>query len=112
MVFAYGSDGVIFKVNSCARQIFGDGAFPGQKLDEYGRMALLDEHGRPFSTEDHPLARSIQRGERFESLPVLRRQPDGSLVRLSVSSRPICSEENQIVGGMMMVRAAEIDADR
>jgi PAS domain S-box-containing protein len=109
MVLADGSDGVIFKVNSYARQIFGDSAFPGQKFEEYGRMALLDQHGLPFSTENHPLARSIQRGERFESLSVLHRRPDGSLARLSVSSRPICSEESKIVGGMMMVR--DVDSD-
>jgi PAS domain S-box-containing protein len=106
MVLADGSDGVIFKVNSRARHIFGGSAFPGQKLDEYVSMGLLDENGRPFSTGDHPLARSIQRGDRLELLPVLHRQADGSIDRLFVSSRPILSEQHKIVGGMMMIRDA------
>jgi len=64
------------------------------------------------STGDHPLARSIQRGDRLESLPVLHRLPDGSTSRLVVSSRPILSEEQKIVGGMMMVRGPETRPDR
>jgi PAS domain S-box-containing protein len=111
MILADGSDGVIFKVNSCARHIFGDCAFPGQTLDQYARMGLLEESGRPFSTKDHPLARAIQRGERLDSLSVLHRQPEGSLVHLVVSSRPIFSSENKIIGGMMMIREAEAKDD-
>ncbi|UWZ86170.1 EAL domain-containing protein [Occallatibacter riparius] len=106
MILADGNDGVIFKVNACAHQFFGNCAFPGQRLDEYVCMGLLDEHGRAFTMEEHPLARSILRGDRLESLPVLHRQPDGSLAHLYVSSRPIFSDQQKIVGGMMMVRGA------
>jgi PAS domain S-box-containing protein len=107
MVLADGSDGVIFKVNSRAHEILGDGVFPGQTLDQYDRMGLLDENCRPFSTEGHPLARSIQRGDRLESLSALCRHRDGLLTRLVVSSRPIFSSENKIVGGMMVIREAD-----
>jgi PAS domain S-box-containing protein len=107
MVLADGSDGVIFKVNSSAHEILGEGVFPGQTLDQYASMGLLDENCRPFSTEGHPLARSIQRGDRLESLSALCRHPDGSLAHLAVSCRPIFSSENKIVGGMMMIREAD-----
>jgi hypothetical protein len=98
---------MVWPVKSVQR---GDCAFPGQTLDQYVGMELLEENGQPFSTEDHPLARAIQRGEKLESLSVLHRQPRGSLIHLVVSSRPIFSSEKKIIGGMMMIREAEAEA--
>ncbi|HWE84455.1 MAG TPA: EAL domain-containing protein [Terracidiphilus sp.] len=108
IVIADGADAAIFMVNPCAHQTFGDGLFPGQKLPEYSRMGLLDPGGRPLSPEEYPLARAIQRGETIESRPYLLRRPSGVVAHLSISSRPIHSDEGALVGGMMLVRDPEI----
>jgi PAS domain S-box-containing protein len=104
IILADGNDATIFMVNPCARNTFGNGVFPGQKLSEYSRMGLLEVDGKPIPAEDYPLARSIQRGETIESRPLLIRRSGGSISHLSVSSRPIRSDEGELIGGMMIVR--------
>lgn len=108
IILADGNDATIFMVNPSAHNTFGNGIFPGQKLYEYSRMGLLDMDGKPIPAEDYPLARSIQRGETIESRLFLLRYSDGSMRHISVSSRPIQSDEGALIGGMMMARDPEV----
>lgn len=110
MVIADGNDAAIFMVNPCAHETFGDRIFPGMKFPEYPRMGLLDTSAQPLPPEEYPLARAIQRGETIESRPFLFRRSSGVLVHLSISSRPIRSDEGKLIGGMMLVRDPEIAA--
>ncbi len=105
IILADGNDGAIYMANPRAVAIFQGGVFPGQKFTEYERMGLLQLNGSPVSSEDHPLTRSIQRGEVVEAKPCLLRSPDGKFSRISVSSRPIVSDQHRLIGGMMIVRA-------
>lgn len=104
IVLADGHDGTIYMVNPKARAILGGGAFPGQKLTEYGLMGILDVDGKPVPPEEHPLARAIQRGETIQSRPFRLRRGDGTQVRFSVSSRAIRSDEGRLIGGLMILR--------
>ena len=110
IVLADGHDGTIYMVNPKAKAILGGGAFPGQKMTEYGRMGLLDLEGKPVPPEQHPLARAIQHGETIESQPFLLRRADGTQGNLSISSRAILSDEGRRIGGMLMI--CDLDGDR
>jgi PAS domain S-box-containing protein len=108
LVLADGSDGTICLINPSARETLKDGAFPGQRLTEYGRMGIHDNDGRVIPPEEHPLARAILHGETIESRP-FRLQRDGTPPRrLSISSHPIHSDAGQLIGGIMMIR--DLDA--
>lgn len=110
ILLADAHDGTVFTINPCARKTFGDGAYPGQNIREYPKMGLLDNGGNAVAAEDYPLARSIQRGETIESRPFLLHHADGAMRHLSISSRPIRSDEGKLIGGMMMIRDPEADA--
>lgn len=108
LVLADGSDGTICLVNPSARETLRDGAFPGQRLTEYGLMGIHDLDGRMIPPDEHPLARAILHGETIESRP-FRLQRDGTRPhRLSISSHPIHSDAGQLIGGIMMIR--DLDA--
>jgi PAS domain S-box-containing protein len=107
ILLADAHDGTVFTINPAARETFGEGAFAGQNIREYPNMGLLDKDGRPVEAVDYPLARSIQRGETIEARPFLLRRRDGSLRPISVSSRPIRSDEGKLIGGLMMIRDPE-----
>jgi PAS domain S-box-containing protein len=108
LVLADGNDGTICLVNPSARETLKEGAFPGQRLTEYGLMGIQDLDGRPVPPEEHPLARAILHGETIESRP-FRLQRDGRRPQhLSISSHPIHSDGGQLIGGIMMIR--DLDA--
>jgi PAS domain S-box-containing protein len=108
LVLADGHDGTICLINPSARDTLKDGAFPGQRLTEYGLMGIRDLDGRPIPPEEHPLARAILHGETIESRP-FRLQRDGAHPQhLSISSHPIHSDAGQLIGGIMMIR--DLDA--
>jgi PAS domain S-box-containing protein len=107
IVIADGNDATIFMVNPCAHRTFGNRIFSGQKFLEYGLIGLEDVHGRSLGPEEYPLTRSIQRGETIDSRPFLFRRSNGALAHLSVSSRPIRSDEGKLIGGMMLIRDPE-----
>lgn len=110
IIIADGNDATIFMVNPSARTTFGNSIFPGQKFHEYGKIGLLDLEGHRLTAEEYPLTRSIQRGEIIESRPLLLRRPGGAVAHVSVSSRPIRSDEGKLIGGMMMVSDLELSA--
>jgi PAS domain S-box-containing protein len=108
LVLADGNDGTICLVNPSARETLKEGAYPGQRLTEYGLMGFRDIDGRVISPEEHPLARAILHGETIESRP-FRLQRDGAAPhRLSISSHPIRSDAGLLIGGIMMIR--DLDA--
>ncbi|HTV16478.1 MAG TPA: EAL domain-containing protein [Acidobacteriaceae bacterium] len=108
LVLADGNDGTICLVNPSARETLKEGAFPGQRLTEYGLMGIHDLDGHVIPPEEHPLARAILHGETIESRH-FRLQRDGLAPhRLSISSHPIHSDAGQLIGGIMMIR--DLDA--
>lgn len=110
ILLADAHDGTVFTINPAARETFGSGAFAGQNIREYPKMGLLDKDSVAVAAGDYPLARSIQRGETVESRPFLLRRGDGSLRPISVSSRPIRSDQGKLIGGLMMIRDPEAKA--
>jgi PAS domain S-box-containing protein len=108
LILADGSDGTICVVNPSARETLKNGAFPGQRLTEYGLMGIRDPDGRVVPPEDHPLARSILHGETIESRPFRIDHDSIGPRHLSISSHPIRSDLGQLIGGIMMIR--DVDA--
>jgi PAS domain S-box-containing protein len=104
LVLADGNDGTICLVNPSARETLKDGAFPGQRLTEYGLMGIRDLDGRVIAPEEHPLARAILHGETIDSQPFRIERDSEGPHHLSISSHPIRSDEGQLIGGIMMIR--------
>jgi PAS domain S-box-containing protein len=111
MILADGSDGCITLVNQRAREIFGNGAFPGQKFTQYTRMQVRDIDGQLLNIEKYPLAWVIQHGQPTEPRAYLLRKPDGALTHIFLSARPIHSDDGELIGGMMIVREPSLPED-
>ncbi|HCT59252.1 MULTISPECIES: EAL domain-containing protein [Acidobacterium] len=112
MILADGSDGAITLVNRRAQQIFGTGAFPGQKFTQYLRMQVRDVDGQLLKLEKYPLAKVIQHGQPTEPRTYLLRQPDGIMAQIVISARPIYSDAGELIGGMMVVREPGLPDDK
>jgi PAS domain S-box-containing protein len=107
IIIADALDGAISMVNPAAKDILGDAVFPGQKLAEYGGWGLTHADGRVLEADEYPLARAILRGEAADVLQLLLQRSDGSQLNLSLSGKPIHSEEGQLIGGVMMIRTLD-----
>lgn len=107
IVLADGTDGAVVMVNPKAKNKFRSGVFPGQKFTEYERMGLLRNDGRRLPPAEHPLARAIQHGETIDARPFLLYRADGTSEEISISSRPILSDEQQLIGGVMTIEDAQ-----
>lgn len=103
-------DGCIFMVNVAAAEIFGSAVFPGQKLTEFTRLPIVGADGKPLRPNQFPLVRAALQGESTEEMQVTFQEPSGIRTSLSVTGKPIRSNNGQLIGGLVMVRRLAVEA--
>lgn len=103
-------DGGIFMVNDAATEIFGSAVFPGQKLSEYTRLPITGPDGKPLRPNQFAIVRAALQGESTEEMHVSFWKSDGVRIPLSVTGKPIKSDEGQLIGGLVMIRRLASEA--
>lgn len=104
VILADAQDGSIFMVNPVAKTIFGNAFFSGQKLTEYPSLGGSDGAGGVLAPDEIPLARAILRSESSEFRQLIYTRADGVQTRLLLSGKPIYSDKDQLIGGLMIAR--------
>jgi PAS domain S-box-containing protein len=97
-------DGRIFMVNPAAKEIFGSAVFPGQKLSEYTRLPITDADGKPLIPDQFPIVRAALYGEAVDGKHVFFLNAYGRRIPLTVSGKPIRSDDGQLIGGLLLIR--------
>jgi PAS domain S-box-containing protein len=104
MVLIDAQDCTVSIVNPAAQQILGDAVHAGMTLADYTRLPMTHADGRRMLPNEFPLVRTILRGEPVEAKQVIYKQADGSQVWLLLSTRPIYSEDGQLIGAFSIIR--------
>jgi PAS domain S-box-containing protein len=104
VILADANDSTIFMVNPEAGTIFGGAVFSGQNISEFTPLGITDAEGLPFSLEENPLARAMQRGETTEPRIMFYRRADGKRIRITLSGKPIYADNRRLIGGLMIVQ--------
>jgi signal transduction histidine kinase len=101
VVIAKAPSGEVVLANNQAEQILQRSVGDLRKVEEYSQYELFRLDGRPYSTAEQPLARSVLGGEVVmgEELRYLR--PDGTFRVLFTNSAPIRDETGAIVAGVV-----------
>lgn len=102
--------GNIVVVNHAATEIFGSAVFPGQKLTEYTRLPIAGPDGKPMQPNQFAIVRAALHGETVDDLQASFQGVDGERIPLSVSGRPIVSDNGQLIGGLVLIRRMVADA--
>jgi len=105
VVIADAPFGKLTLINGRVQDIFGEGLVRlSQTLDQYDQWEGLHPDGRPYKSQQWPLARSITTGEIVlgEEITIIR--AGGTRRTVSVSAAPLYDTKQQIVAGMMTVQ--------
>jgi PAS domain S-box-containing protein len=98
------ADGRITMVNEAAARLHGV-AEVGVTVSRYTEMYhLLTPEGRPYPTEELPLARAVLRGETVVDAEWRVHRPDGSEVIVQGSAVPVVADDGQQLGAVLAVR--------
>lgn len=107
IVFIDAQDCTVCIVNPAAQLIFGDAVYAGQNLADYTRLPFFHLDGHRLRADEFPLVRAILRNETVLEKPVVYKRADGTDLRLSLSSKPIYSEDDKLIGGLAMIRSRD-----
>ena len=75
-------------------------ALPMESYHEFERLGALRGDGSCCAVEDYPATRALLHGESVDQEEVTHRRPDGSTMRLAVSSAAIRGESGEIVSAV------------
>ncbi len=103
MILADAHDCTIFMVNPIAKRITAGTVFVGQKLSEYTHLAVSSADGMPLQPEEFPIYRSLMRGETVENQHLLFCPTPDVQLHLSVSSKPILSDDGHLIGCVVIL---------
>ncbi len=97
------ADGMVVMANPAAKQILGLGLaeLSGWSAAEPPWEAFR-EGGLPFPVQDRPVSYTLRTGQPCSEVPMGLKLPNGSLVWLSVSSRPLLSPPEATPSGVVM----------
>lgn len=71
--------------------------------EDYSRMySIFTEEGRPYPSEDLPLARAVSNGETTKHGRWVVRRPDGSRQTMQGSAYPVVDEEGDQVAAVLV----------
>ena len=110
MVLIDAQDCTVSIVNPAAQRILGDAVHAGMTLAEYTRLPMMHPDGRRLRPEEFPLVRTVIRGETVEAMQAIYARADGTRHWLSLSARPIYSEDGQLIGGFSIIRDLDHEA--
>jgi PAS domain S-box-containing protein len=102
-VIVASADGAIVFVNDAATRLHGVARLDVGPEDYSAIYHLFTLEGRPFPSEDLPLARAV-RGETVTDAHWTIRRPDGSQVMAIGSARPLLDAAGARVGAMLVMR--------
>ena len=108
MILADAHDCTIFMVNPIAMRITGGAVFVGQKLSEYTHLAVFSADGTPLQPEEFPVYRSLMRGQTVENQHLFFDRAPGIRISLSVSSKPILSDDGHPIGCVVILRETDV----
>lgn len=95
--------GAIVFVNDAAARIHGVSRLYVGPQDYSAIYHLFTLEGRPFPSEDLPLARAAVHGETVPAWHLAIRRADGSTVIATGSARPLLDGDGKRVGGMLVM---------
>lgn len=96
--------GMIVFVNDAADRMHGVSRLYVGPEDYSAIYHLFGLDGRPFPSEDLPLARAALHGETVAEWHLAIRRPDGSTVIVTGSARPLLDNQGARIGGMLVMR--------
>jgi signal transduction histidine kinase/CheY-like chemotaxis protein len=101
IIIAEAPSGKFVLSNNQMKHILSHPFLPFSNIREYCENKGFHADGRPYTPEEWPIARSIQRGEEVmgEEIDFLR--SDNTLGTLRISSAPIRNRDGQIIAGVM-----------
>lgn len=111
MVLIDAQDCTVRIVNPAALRIFGQAVYEGQSLADYTRLPLCHPGGQQLRPDEFPLVRAILRNETVQDKALVYHRADGTNLRLTVSCKPIYSEDEKLIGGLAMIRDSEEEMD-
>lgn len=103
MLVADAHDCTIFMINPAARELLGRDVFVGQKLSEYTHLPVVTSDGKLLRPEEFPIFRSLIRGETVEDQHLVFRRSDGAQIEMSVTSKPILSDDGHLIGCVVVL---------
>jgi PAS domain S-box-containing protein len=98
------AEGRIVFVNEAARRLHGTADLEVGPQDYSERYHLLTMDGRPYPSEELPLARAVMHGETVADARWRIRRPDGTEVVAVGSARPVSAPDGTRVGSVLTLR--------
>jgi signal transduction histidine kinase len=106
VTLAEAPSGRLLLSNAAVRRIWGVDT-PSAQVDDYSadyvgyHTGPVQEAGRPYASDEWPLARALLRGETVVDELVEIRRPDGTRRMLSLSAAPVRDADARVVGGVV-----------
>ena len=101
IVIANAPEGNIVLANPESAKIFQGAILPGQVIADYGKWGAHHADGQPLKPEEYPLARAVLHGETTDAQEVFCKRENGKQAGVTLSARPINSEDGRRIGGVM-----------
>jgi len=98
-------DAVVSLVNQAAQRLWGQSLQAGSLCAE--DLPMIDQEGRIFTRDNHPLLRPFRTGQQYLGEPLTIRRPDGSHVDVLGNHAPISGPDGSIVGGVSVLQDRE-----
>jgi PAS domain S-box-containing protein len=94
--------GDIVHVNERAAELHGWVRLAVGPEDYSSMYSLFTEEGRPYPSEDLPLARAVRNGETCKHARWVVRRPDGTRQRMQGSAYPVTDEHGDQVAAVLV----------
>ncbi|MHB1421106.1 MAG: PAS domain-containing protein [Bacillota bacterium] len=101
VVVAEAPSGKLIMGNHQVAEILGYPFIPSSSVEQYYEYKGFHRDGRPYLSEDWPLARSISKGEKVYKEETEFQRGDGSRGTIQLSSTPIIDQDGQIMAGVV-----------
>ncbi|MGZ4790045.1 MAG: two-component system sensor histidine kinase NtrB, partial [Terriglobales bacterium] len=102
IVLAEAPTGTLILLNKRAEQILGHPIYPSPDVNAYAQWHTLHPDGRPLEPEEHPMARSISKGEVVRGEEYRYQRPDGKEVWIRSSAAPVRDKQGNIIAGVVV----------
>jgi excisionase family DNA binding protein len=98
-------DGTVRMANQAACELFGERIAPGAIRADQLRM--VDDDGRLYDRDAHPLFQPLRSGESFLGQPLTVQRGDGTLLDVLGSHSPIIDDDGEIAGVVSVLQDRE-----
>ena len=102
IILAEAPSGNLILLNKRAEQILGHPLYPSPNVNAYAQWHTLHPDGRPLRPDEHPMARTITKGEVVRGEEYRYRRPDGKEVWIRSSAAPVTDKQGKIIAGVVV----------